>query len=102
VAGVDLPLASCRLDAQRLDAQLDRYRTLAADVTETRREPQRLTVAFGPGADVALMREAVAVERECCSFFAIDLDERERTLAIGVADPAMAPSLDAIAYSLGA
>lgn len=96
-----LPLASCELDAERLHAQLGRYRALAAHVVALQREPQRLRVELGPRADLELLRETVAIERDCCSYFEIDVDERTRTLAVAVADPAMAPSLDAIAHSLG-
>ena len=93
----ELPLASCRLDGGRLEAQLSRYRALAADVSGSTREPQRLTVEFGDRVDLDLLRRTVAVERECCSFFEIELDERARTLAVGVAEAASVPSLDAIA-----
>jgi hypothetical protein len=98
---IALPLASCRLDERRLETQLGRYGALAAHVSVSRREPQRVTVEFGAGADIELLRETVAVERECCSLFEIHLDERARTLAVGVTEPAMVPSLDAIAHSLG-
>jgi hypothetical protein len=49
-------------------------------------------------ADRALLWEAVDVERACCPFFAIELDER--TVVFAVADPAHDPALDAIADAL--
>jgi hypothetical protein len=94
---MELPLLSCRLDERRLEAQLTRYRALAASVSGSTREPQRLRIEFDDGADIELLRRTVAVERECCSFFEIELDERARTLSVGVAEPALVPSLDAIA-----
>lgn len=89
----------CTLDGAALDAQLGRYRALAPSVARLVREPQRLRVELAPGADLELLRETVAIERECCSFFAIELEDA--TLTIGVDDPALAPALDAIAHSLG-
>lgn len=98
----ELPLASCSLDAGGLETQLDRYRTLAASVVGRERDPLRLRVEFAPEVDLRLLRTTVAVERGCCDFFAIHVDWPERTLAVAVADAALAPALDAIADLLGA
>jgi hypothetical protein len=88
---------SCDLDAERLSAQLGRYRALSRDVVAADRDPRRLRVAFGPAADLQLLREAVAVERRCCPFFAIAVDEPARMLEVAVGEDEHAPALDAIA-----
>ena len=97
-APVELPLA-CSLDTAALEAQLGRYRALGQSLAGHVREPQRLQIELAPGADLELLRETVAIERECCPFFVIEL--AEDALTIGVDDPSLAPALDAIEHSLG-
>lgn len=101
---VALPLAaealpSCSLDVAGMREQGVRYAELGRRVDSFVREPQSLTVRFGDTVDDQLLREAVEVERGCCSFFGIDL--AGRTLRMTVADPAHDPALDAIAGALG-
>jgi hypothetical protein len=91
------PLA-CRLDADGMRRQGDRYAALAPHAVASTREPQRLIVHFGAGVDADLLRAAVEEERECCPFFAIELSEG--TAVFAVADPAHDPALDAIADAL--
>jgi hypothetical protein len=96
----DTSFPSCDLDAERLSAQLGRYRALSRDVVAAERDPRRLRVAFGPGADLELLREAVAVEQRCCPFFSLAVDEPARTLEVEVGEDEQAPALDAIADAL--
>jgi hypothetical protein len=96
---MELPVLGCTLDAAGLAAQRDRYARLAAHVTSTARQPQRLSVRFDPAIDHALLAETLAIEAECCSFFAIDLDGD--TAELTVPAPEMDPALDAIAHALG-
>ncbi len=48
------------------------------------------------------MEQALAVERECCPFFALDWDPAARVLHAGVGDPGHAPALEALAEAFGA
>jgi hypothetical protein len=66
------------------------------------RAPARLSVAFAPGVEAALVEQALAVERECCPFFALDWDPAARVLHAGVGDPGHAPALEALAEAFGA
>jgi hypothetical protein len=95
----ELPVLGCSLDAAGLAAQRDRYDRLAALVTATDRGPQRLTVRFDPAVDHALLAETLAIEAECCPFFAIALTGD--TARLTVPSPDLDPALDAIAYALG-
>jgi hypothetical protein len=96
----ELPVLGCTLDAAGLSAQRDRYARLAAHVTTAKRQRQRLFVRFDPAVDHVLLAETLAIEADCCSFFAITLagDSAEIT----VPNPELDPALDAIAYALGA
>ena len=91
-------IGECRLDADGFATQRDRYRELARHTTRTEREPRRLTVAFDDAVDQALLRETVAVERECCPFFTLETGGRELVVSVGEAE--REPALDAIAYAL--
>ena len=95
----ELPVLGCTLDAAGLAAQRDRYAQLAAHVTTTDREPQRLRVHFDPAVDHALLAETLAIEAECCSFFSIALAGDTAELTVPTAE--MDPALDAIAHALG-
>jgi hypothetical protein len=97
----ELPLmAECRLDLDGLRVQRDRYRRVGRHIERLERGPQRLDVWLRPEVDVGLVRETVDVERECCPFYAIDLDEDARRLSLSVADQAQDPALDAIRFAL--
>jgi hypothetical protein len=75
-------------------------RRVARAVTGSRREPGELLVDFDPATlDRGLLEEALAVERECCPFFALRLDGAR--LSARVAEPHQDPALDAIASLLG-
>jgi hypothetical protein len=96
----ELSPSACRLDAAGRREQAERYRRLSASVTAMRRGDDALDVSFAAGVDVALLREAVDVERACCSFFDLRLDDRARTLRVAVADLDDRPALDALAAAL--
>ena len=88
----------CALDAGGLREQLGRWARVGAGAA-IERTPQELRLRLEKSV-VADARAAVAVERECCPFFRIDLDERTRTLTIGVSEAEQRPALDAIAEAL--
>ena len=96
-----LPIAECRLDGDGLRAQAARYRRLSEHVTAARHGSVDLEVGFDDGVDLALLREALAVERGCCSLFRLELDEAARRLRIAVDHPEQRPAVDAIAGALG-
>jgi hypothetical protein len=98
--GEALSVAECRLDAGGLRAQADRYRRLGATATRIERAGAALTGTFGPALDAALLHETIAVERQCCPFFAFDYDPARRRLSITVERPEQAPALDALHYAL--
>lgn len=98
----ELPvIAECRLDLDGLTRQRDRYRALGEHVTGAERRPGRLSVRFDAGADFALLRETVDVERDCCPFFRLSADVERRELLIAVGRPELDPAIDAIAHALG-
>jgi hypothetical protein len=101
-APIELPMAiaGCGLDQAALQEQLGRYRRLGAGATVTRSSALELTARFDIEPDRDLMRATLAVERECCSFFALEYAESERRLTVSVADPERAPALDALAAAL--
>ena len=65
-----------------------------------RRRDGALEVSFAAAVDVPLLREAVDVERACCPFFDLRLDDHARTLHVVVADPDDRPALDALAAAI--
>lgn len=95
----ELPVFGCRLDAANLEAQRARYATLAAHVGTAEHRAGELVVDFDDGVDRDLLEQTLAIERACCTFFAIDLDGGR--LTIGVQRPEQRPALDAIAHVLG-
>jgi hypothetical protein len=99
--GQELPLiAECRLDLDGLRRQRDRYRRIGEHIERLQRRPHRLEVWFEDGVDGELIRETVDVERECCPFYRIDLDEEARRLSFSVDEEAQDPALDAIRFAL--
>jgi hypothetical protein len=44
--------------------------------------------------------QAIAVERECCPFFALTRLADQRRLVVAIAEAAHEPALDAIAFAL--
>ena len=93
---------ACALDAEGMRLQGERYRRLAPAVESIRREGTRLTVRFGAGVDRAALDEAIAIERDCCPFFAIAFEPEARELTVSVEEPRLAGALDALAEPLGA
>ena len=90
--------SSCSLDRDGRARQLARYAGLAPSVVAVERGARRLAIAFGEGYDRGLLDELVAVERECCPFLGIEVDERR--LAIAVERDDDAPMLDVFAEAL--
>jgi hypothetical protein len=98
----ELPLMDqCRLDPAELRAQSERYRRLAEQATEVKREGERLTVTFGEDLDTELLKETIGIEQECCSFFVFDYSRTERRLTATVDPSDRLPALDALAYAFG-
>ena len=98
MTGRELPLAGigCSLDGDGAAAQGRRYAALGAALAELERDDLRLTANFDETLDEALLEEAVAVERGCCSFFSIAFEPAERRLEVSVTDAGHAPALDAV------
>src|SRR4051794_24646897 len=92
-------MLGCSLDRPALEAQLARYRALGAHVEHGERRRRELRVRFDAGVDRDLLAETLAVERSCCSFFRIAVEDR--SLTVGVEESAQAPALEAIADQLG-
>jgi hypothetical protein len=98
----ELPIAECRLDIDGLRVQRDRYGRLGRAVRRVDRKPQTLTVGFAPDVDAALLAETIAVESECCPFFALRYDAGARELVVSVTRPEQDPALDALVTALDA
>jgi hypothetical protein len=93
-------IPSCALSEHDLGRQLEGWRGLASSVTRMRRLQQRLSIELAPDFDRLVLEELIAVERECCPFFTLSLDERSRRLEVGVDDAQAAAALDAIEHSI--
>jgi hypothetical protein len=99
----ELPLiAECRLDLDGLRSQRERYRRLGERLEGLDRGLHAFTVRFDEAVDPGLVEETVAVERECCPFFELAFDARERRLTLSVQDDQQAPALDGLLFALGA
>ena len=98
----ELPMApgECGLDGHQLAEQRERYTQLGAAVREIQRDGLRATVTFGEGLDRRLLEETLSLERECCSFLAIEYAPAERRLSIGAGAPDHAEVLEAIVSAL--
>jgi hypothetical protein len=96
----DATIAHCALDRAGLQAQGARYSRLAVAVSALQREPRRLTVEFDADVDRELLGQTLAIERECCPFFTLELDARGRRLRASVSRAEDAPALDALAEAL--
>ncbi|MGH2956074.1 MAG: hypothetical protein ACRDL6_03675 [Solirubrobacterales bacterium] len=96
-----LPLIeACELSPEGARAQGDRYSELSRWTAAIERRPRLLDVRFSREVDRELLEEAIAVERSCCSFLAIDFNPDALALSIGVAEERLAPALDALEWAL--
>jgi hypothetical protein len=95
------PIVGCSLAPEGLATQRERYGRVARDVASIVREDGRVVVELADGYDRSVLEELLAVERECCPFFAFDVDLERGRLAVGVSDEEQRPALDAIAAALG-
>jgi hypothetical protein len=91
---------SCALDEAGLRSQLERYRQAGRNARLIERTPRRLVADLGDDVDAELVAQTVAVERECCPFFALTWEPDRRRLTVAVAEAAHEPALDAIAFAL--
>ena len=92
---------SCALDAEGLRAQAKRYRRAGEGAELLERTRRRIALRVREGADLGEVSEAVAIERECCPFYAISWDPGTRELAFAVERAEHEPALAAIAFALG-
>jgi Low molecular weight phosphotyrosine protein phosphatase len=86
-SGLPMAPARCTLDENGLDEQLDRYRRLGSTALGIDDRDARLVITFGADVDLDLLREALAIEHACCSFFTLDYHASPRQLSIGIDDP---------------
>jgi hypothetical protein len=91
---------SCTLDESGLRSQLERYRQAGRNARLIERTPRRLVADLGENVDSDLVAETIAVERECCPFFALAWEPDRRRLTVSVSQAAHEPALDAIAFAL--
>jgi hypothetical protein len=97
-----LPMApSCALDEAGLRLQLERYRRAGEGARLVESTPRRLVVELDERVDGRLIEEAVAVERECCPFFALEWEPARLRLTVAVSHAEHGPALEAIAFALG-
>jgi hypothetical protein len=91
---------SCALDASGLRSQLERYRQAGRNARVIERTPRRLVAELADQVDAELVAETIAVERECCPFFALSWEPDRRRLTVSVSQAEHEPALDAIAFAL--
>ncbi len=91
---------SCALDEVGLRSQLERYRQAGRNARVIARTPRRLVAELDQNVDTELVAETVAVERECCPFFALTWEPDRRRLTVAVSQAEHEPALDAIAFAL--
>jgi hypothetical protein len=98
----ELPMApaGCMLSDGGLVEQLHRYRRLATTATSISERELGLLVCFDANVDLELLRETVAIERQCCSFFTLDYDAPARRLSITIDDPDRGEALEALLSAL--
>jgi len=92
---------SCALDEEGSRVQLERYRTVGRASRLIERSKRRLVVDVDERLDSGLVQETISIERECCPFFTLDWNPRQRRLTISVPRGEQEPALDAIAFALG-
>jgi len=90
----------CTLDDRSLGEQLDRYRQLGKTALSIDELELGLVIAFSAEVDIDLLHETVAIERRCCSFFALGYDASERRLSIAIDDPARGDALRVLLSAL--
>lgn len=58
-------------------------------------------IEVDPNVEPKLIGEAIAIERECCPYFALDWEADRRRLTVSVSAAEQQPALDAITFALG-
>jgi hypothetical protein len=94
----ELPILQCTLDAAGVKEQAHRYAEVARHVTDLQRTDLSVIAAVDAEVDRELMKQLIAVERACCSFFTIEYDGER--LSFAVSDPEHAPALGVIEEAL--
>ena len=98
---VELPMASsCSLDESGLRSQLARYRQAGRNAHLIERTARRLVADLDENVDAELVARTVAVEQECCPFFALTWEPGRRRLTVSVSDAEHEPALETIAFAL--
>jgi hypothetical protein len=97
-----VPPAGCTLTPSGLADQTQRAAALRGAVEQVEEAPGVFHVAFGPGVDRDAVAELIAIERGCCSFLAIDYDERRRVLSVASEDRDAVAALGRLFTGLGA
>lgn len=91
---------SCALDEAGLRSQLERYRQAGRNARLIEQTPRSLVIDLDKDVDAKLVAETVAIERECCPFFALTWEPDRRRLTVSVSETAHEPALEAIAFAL--
>ncbi len=90
----------CALDEAGLRLQLGRYRRAGVGARLVDRTPLRAVIDLDEHVDAQLVEETIAIERECCPFFALSWDSERRRLVVAVIRPDQVPAIDAILFAL--
>jgi hypothetical protein len=91
----------CALDEAGMRRQIERYRRLGRGARVVEHSRRHLSIELREDADVRLVSETAAIERECCPFFHVSWDRAARRLSFAVSSAEDEPALDAILFSLG-
>jgi hypothetical protein len=98
---MNLPMApSCALDESGLRTQVERYGQAGRNARVIERTRRRLVADLDENVDAELVAQTIAVERECCPFFALTWEPDRRRLTVSVSQAEHEPALDAIAFAL--
>ena len=93
--------ASCSLDQDGLDTQLERYRAAGNGAQVIEQSSRLLVLRVSDETPTAVIDELVTIERGCCPFFELGWDPDGRRLAVSVSWQEHEPALGAIACALG-
>jgi hypothetical protein len=95
----ELP-ASCTLAAAGAARQAARYAHLGETAVRVERRRRTLAVELSDAVDERVVRELIAVERECCPFLELGYDRGRRRFSVAVDEP-NEPALAAIEHAIG-
>src|SRR5208282_5717053 len=93
--------AKCTLERDGLARQRERYRQAGLRAFVLERSARLLVIQLDERVDAAQVDEIVAIERECCPFFALEWDRETRRFSASVSGAQDEPALAALCFAFG-